>query len=153
MIHQKRISMAPSCPISLQRVDSNFVRLISVQIASVSLLLLLTHNYLLVFLLFMDFSLRLLRVRAISPFAIVALFFVKKLQLTPRPSDEAPKRFALYLGWSMSLLMVLFVLFGVWNGVLFLAWILLACSMMEALFEFCIGCKLYYLLIQMRIVR
>jgi len=82
--------MAPSCPISLQRVDSNFVRLISVQIASVSLLLLLTHYYLLVFLLFMDFSLRLLRVRAISPFAIVALFFVKKLQLTPRPSDEAP---------------------------------------------------------------
>lgn len=153
MILLKRIFMAPSCPISIQRIDSNFVRLVSFQIASLSLLLLLTHYYLLVFLLFLDFSFRVLRVRTLSPFAVAALFLVKKLRLTPRPSDEAPKRFALYLGWSMSLLMVLFVLLGVHNGVLILVWILLVCSLMEALFEFCVGCVLYHLLIQSRLVK
>ncbi|MMZ66658.1 hypothetical protein D1872_291730 [compost metagenome] len=58
-------------------------------------------------------------------------------------SDEAPKRFALYLGWGMSVAITLFALLHATHFAIFFIAILLLCAALEMFFEFCIGCKIY----------
>ena len=152
MIQKKRISMSPSCPISNRRIDSNMVRFISLEIAITAVFLLLTQHTVFALLLLVDFSFRILRLKEYSPFSIAASYALKNMNIAPRMSDEAPKRFALYLGWSMTILMVFFTLMGYGTTVTIFAWILLACSLMEALFEFCVGCTLYHYLVRLRII-
>jgi len=145
--------MSLSCPISGRRIYSNLVRFISVEIAITTLLLLFTHQLLFALILLADFLFRVLRLTTYSPFAIIASCTLKSMHIVPRLSDEAPKRFALYLGWSMTTLLTLFMFFGYGHAVTAIALILLSCSLMEALFEFCVGCTLYHLLIRSRIIR
>ena len=153
MIQKKRIFMSPSCPISSRRIDSNMVRFISVEIAVTAIFLLLTQHIVFALLLLVDFSFRILRLKEYSPFSIVASYALKNMDIAPRMSDEAPKRFALYLGWSMTVLLTFFALMGYGQIVAVFAWVLLSCSLMEAVFEFCVGCTLYHYLLRLRIIR
>ena len=153
MLQKKRKFMSPSCPISNRRIDSNMVRFISAEIAITVIFLLLTQHIIFALLLLVDFSFRILRLKEYSPFSIVAFYVLKNMDISPRMSDEAPKRFALYLGWSMTILMTFFALLGYGHSVAALAWILLTCSLMEAVFEFCVGCTLYHSLVRLRIIR
>lgn len=135
--------MIQSCPISQKRVDTHIVRAISAIASLTALLFLLTDQSFLLFLLFFDYSMRLIRVEKFSPFYQISTFVVKTLKLQPHKSDEAPKRFALILGWSITLFMVLFYFFSLPSLVYILVVILLFCATLEALFDFCIGCKMY----------
>jgi hypothetical protein len=135
--------MLKSCPISQKRVDTHIVRTISALAVLTAVLFLLTNQSFLLFLLFFDYSMRLIRMEKFSPFYQISAFIVKTLKLQPHKSDEAPKRFALILGWSMTLLMVLFYLFSLSFLVYALVVILLFCATLETLFNFCIGCKIY----------
>ncbi|MEA3418203.1 MAG: DUF4395 domain-containing protein [Campylobacterota bacterium] len=145
--------MSPSCPISGRRIDSNVVRSISVGIALTAILLLLTHQFVFAFILLADFTFRVLRLNQYSPFCTTASFILNSIHATPRMGDEAPKRFALYLGWGMSILITLFFLFGLDLAAEVLVWVLLSCALMEAIFEFCVGCTLYHYLKIFRIIR
>ena len=135
--------MSPSCPISTRRVDSNMTRLISFQVALFTLALLLTQEKLFAFILLFDFSVRVLRITTVSPFYIVGKFMLNGWGAEPKFCDESPKRFALYLGLFMSLVLALFVTSGSLEITIFIAVILLTCALLETLFDFCIGCKIY----------
>ena len=145
--------MSHSCPISNHRVDSNIVRFISAEIAITTAFLLLTHKFVFALILLADFSFRLFRMKEYSPFSIIASYTLKNMNIPPRMSDEAPKRFALYLGWSMMIFIALFMLLGYGYVTDAFALILLSCSLMEAMFEFCVGCTIYRYLLKLRIVR
>jgi hypothetical protein len=138
--------MAQSCPISFNRIDSNLVRIIALQVIVVSLLLLLTNNLIFAYLLLFDFSVRSLNIKKISPFALLANFFLKFLHLQPQLCDEAPKRFALYLGLGIVGFITLLLLFSFTKVAMFLSVILILCATFETLFDYCIGCKIYHLL-------
>ena len=138
--------MSISCPISQRRVDTQMVRAISVFITITAILFLLTSNILFITLLLLDFSLRLFRQNHYSPFFQLSLVILRALNIQPHMSDEAPKRFALYLGWSMSIMIVLFALFGLGKLAMAFITVLLLCATLEMLFEFCVGCKVYHYL-------
>ncbi len=135
--------MLQSCPISQKRVDTHIVRAIATLASLTALLFLFTNQSFLLFLLFFDYLMRLIRLEKFSPFYQVSTFIVKILKLQPHKSDEAPKRFALILGCIMTFFMVLFYLFSLPFLVYVLVVILLFCAMLEAIFNFCIGCKIY----------
>lgn len=135
--------MSPSCPISRRSVDANIVRTISLFVTLTSLAFLLTANNIFAYLLLIDFSLRLFRLNHLSPFFQLSLGILKMLNIQPRMSNEAPKRFALYLGWSIAIMIVTLIAFGLTHLTLYLVAILLVCASLEMLFEYCIGCKLY----------
>ena len=138
--------MAQSCPISFNRIDSNLVRIIALQVIVVSFFLLLSSNLLFAYLLLFDFSVRTLNIKKISPFILVANFFLKIFQIQPQLCDEAPKRFALYLGLGIVGFVTLLLLFSFVKIAMFLTIILILCASFETLFDYCIGCKIYYLL-------
>lgn len=135
--------MSISCPISQRRIDTHMVRAISVLVTITAILFLLTSHILFAYLLLIDFSLRLFRKNNFSPFFQLSLAILRALNIQPKMSDEAPKRFALYLGWAMAILIVLFIAFGAVKFATLFVVVLLSCSALEMLFEFCVGCKLY----------
>ena len=135
--------MSYSCPISQERIDSNLVRFISLETAIVSSLFLLSGQKLFILLLFADFTFRFFRMRGYSPFYLVASTIIKRLDLEPKICDEAPKRFALYLGWGMTGVAILLSMADFDSAVSFIAVTLLICSLLESIFEFCVGCILY----------
>jgi len=136
--------MYQSCPISLRRVDSNNVRIISFQVALFAVLILLTGNMFFAMVLLFDFLMRTLRLTHLSPFQLIAKFLLTSWNVTPKLCDEAPKRFALYLGLAISSILVLFFLIELTNPATFIVSILFICALFETVFDFCIGCKIYY---------
>lgn len=136
--------MSPSCPISTRRVDSNMVRIISFQVALLTVLLLLTQESIFALVLLFDFFMRTIRQSKFSLFQIVGQFVVTGWGIAPKLCDESPKRFALYLGLIISLFLVVFYLAGFTALATSISVILLICASLETLFDFCIGCKIYY---------
>ena len=136
--------MSPSCPISTRRVDSNMVRVISFQVALFTVILLITQESLFALVLLFDFFMRAVRKPNFSPFQIVGNFVIAGWGIAPKLCDESPKRFALYLGLVTSLFLVVFYVGGFTTFATAIAIILLICALLETLFDFCIGCKLYY---------
>lgn len=136
--------MSPSCPISTRRVDANMMRMISFQVALFTMILLVTQESFFALVLLFDFFVRALRQTNFSPFQIVGNFALKGWGIAPKLCDESPKRFALYLGLATSLFLVVFYIAGFTTFATAIAIILLICALLETLFDFCIGCKLYY---------
>ncbi len=138
--------MSPSCPISSVRVDSHLVRAISLQVALTTLILMITQFKFLALFLLLDFSLRALRLSNLSLFSLFGNRMLKYYSLEPKYCDESPKRFALYLGLFVSFFIALFFFAGMTKLAILISFILLICALLETLFDFCIGCKIYYVI-------
>ncbi len=138
--------MAQSCPISFNRIDANLVRIVALQVIVVALLLIGTGQLFFAFLLLFDFSVRTLNLKKLSPFATVAKLLIKSFDIKPQLCDEAPKRFALYLGLGIIGFFSLLFLFGFSKVAIILVAILVVCASLEAAFDYCIGCKIYHYL-------
>jgi hypothetical protein len=141
---KKENSMTQACPISLRRVDANMVRIVSFQVALFTIILLITKESAFAFVLLFDFTMRALRKSYFSPFYLVAKFILDGWGIAPKLCDESPKRFALYLGLVTSLFLVLFYAAGFTLFATTITIVLLICALLETLFDFCIGCKIYY---------
>jgi len=136
--------MSQSCPISQRRVDSNIVRTISFQVALFTLILLITQESVFAFILVFDFFMRTLRLSQFSPFHHVSKFVLTGWGIAPKLCDESPKRFALYMGLVISLFLAVLYVAGFTTFATAITIILLICALLETLFDFCIGCKIYY---------
>ena len=136
--------MSPSCPISARRVDSNMVRVISFQVALFTVALLFTQEIFFALVLLFDFVMRVVRRSNLSPFHVIGKFILEGWNIAPKLCDESPKRFALYMGLVISMVLVLLFAAGLPIVATMIAFILLVCALLETLFDFCIGCKIYY---------
>jgi len=143
--------MIQSCPISQNRVDSNMIRIISVLVAFTSVLYILTSNLIFIYIIFIDFTLRVFRLNSYSPYLQMAYMYSNIFNLKPKICDEAPKRFALILGWLLSLFMVLSSFISI-NITILVAFIFFILASMEMIFEYCIGCKIYQYLKKINIL-
>jgi len=133
----------PSCPISSKYIDSRLIRLVSFQVTLIAAVILLTENIFFTALLFFYFLMRTLRVTQMSPFYLSAKYLLAFRETTPGLCNEAQKRFSLYMGLVLSgILLFLFILKQSYTTTLILE-ILFICALLESLFEFCIGCKIY----------
>ena len=136
--------MVQTCPISTRRVDSNIVRIISFQVSLFAVILLITQESAFALVLLFDFLMRAIRQQNLSPFYIIGKFILTGWGVAPKLCDESPKRFALYLGLVISLFLVVFYIAGFTVFATAISIILLICALLETLFDFCIGCKIYY---------
>jgi len=138
--------VAQTCPISLHRIDAHFVRIVAAQVITIAVLLLFTQQLIFAVLLLFDFSVRILKLKNLSLFAFIAKLIIEYFQIKAQPCDEAPKRFALYLGVGIIALFTLLFAFNFTTLASILVGILLLCAFLEAAFDYCIGCKLYHLI-------
>jgi len=82
----------------------------------------------------------------LSPFAFIAKIIINHFQIKAQLCDEAPKRFALYLGLLIISFVTILYSFQFTLLASVLVVILLICAFLEAAFDYCIGCKVYHLL-------
>ena len=136
--------MAQVCPISQRRVDMNLVRIVSFQIAICTILLLVSGEIFFGYVMLFDFTIRALRKNHLSLFHMIGSLLLKSLDILPKMTDEAPKRFALYLGLVSSLLIVIAHILGYDRIFFVIGTILFCCALLEFILDFCVGCKLYY---------
>jgi len=120
------------------------VRVISFQVALFAMIFLVSQESFFALVLVFDFFMRAIRQSSFSPFQIIGTFVLKGWGIAPKLCDESPKRFALYMGLVTSLFIVIFYVAGFTTVATVLAVILLICALLETLFDFCIGCKIYY---------
>jgi len=144
IIQRKRSLLSPSCPISHSYLDSHVVRLIALQVLVLGVLLLTFNMLLFGWLLLWDFLMRALRMHTFSPLRYIATTIVRTAKLPPKPCDEAPKRFATYLGLTFMVFIMLLLLLSFTFSARVLITGLMICAALEAFFDYCVGCKIYH---------
>ncbi|CAA6817343.1 MAG: Unknown protein [uncultured Sulfurovum sp.] len=145
--------MVQTCPISFQHIDSNFVRIIATQVSIVALLFLLTNHVIFILLLLLDFSSRAIKISGLSPFVFIAKGIINILNIEPRLTNEAPKRFALYFGLFISLVITVIYFLGFFKIALGLTSLLILAALLEAVSNYCVGCKIYYILKNFNLIK
>lgn len=146
IFRNKGLTVTQTCPISFNRVDTNFIRIIAAQVISIALILIYTQELIFALILLFDFSVRVLNLKQLSIFAYIAQFIIKNFKLEVQLCDEAPKRFALYVGIAIIATFTLLYFFNLNILASIFVSILLICAFLEATFDYCVGCKVYHLL-------
>lgn len=142
--------MSHSCPISNTYVDSHLVRVVAAEVLILGLIIFYTDTMLFGYLLLWDFALRAWGMRRLSPLLYIARTLIQTIRWSPKLCDEAPKRFAVYLGLMMITLMLICTLLSFTLVADILLVSLMLCAAMEALFDYCVGCKIYQYLTYFR---
>ncbi len=138
--------MSNACPLNFTKVDSNVSRFGALFVALLVLTYLYTSNvYILLFLL-VDFVLKLFLNPGISPIMILAESLKSIFKIKEKYADGGAKKLAGYFGlfFVTSLLVTHFL--DVWFISLSIAFVFLLCSLLDVFFDYCIGCKIYFII-------
>ena len=138
--------MAKHCPVNFQNVNENQIRIQATLVALTAITFIAAGWIALAFLLAYDFAVRLFVSPKISPFAQIAILILKTFNISQKPVDSAPKLFASQIGLGFSVAIAATALFGFTETAIIITIILAACAGLEALFNYCVGCKFYAIL-------
>lgn len=138
--------MAYNCPLTFQKVESHISRLSSFLVSFLIIAYLLTSNVYILYFLLIDFLIRLYLKRSYSAIFLVAKAIKNILALQDSFCDGGAKRLAAYFGLLFVFLLLAIHYLDQWLLSLGIAFIFLLCSLLDVLFDFCIGCKIYYLI-------
>lgn len=134
-----------SCPVSFIKVDANIVRINAFYILLLVSLYLITLNKFIILFLITDFSMRLFVNKSYSPLYFLSSRTKELLHVKSKLEDNAPKRLATYFGFLFLVLILLFDLLHVKTLFYTTSSVLLVCLFLELAFDYCMGCKIYYL--------
>ena len=138
--------MSNSCPLNFERVDSNVARLSSFTVASLVVLYLLSSNIYILLFIALDFTIKLFVNKKFSPIAKLSGFIKNMFRMKDRFTDGGAKRLAAIFGLLFVFLLILTHLLNIWIGSLLVAAIFLSCSLLDVFFNYCIGCKVYFII-------
>ena len=138
--------MSTACPLNFKQVDSNISRFSALLVALLVLIYLVTHNVFILLFLAFDFALKLFVTKKASLITHFSGFLKESFKIEEKLVDGGAKRLANFLGLFFVLLLVLAHYLLIWEISLFLATIFLACSLLDVFFDYCIGCKIYFII-------
>lgn len=141
-------TVGKSCPINGKKVNETVVRLIAGQVVLLTALSVLTGFYWITALLLVDFALRAFFQGKGSVLRITAGAIAGSLRLAPKPTDEAPKRFAASIGFSVVLSLLIIQFFEIPFAAYIIGGALIGFALLESVFAVCVGCIFYQQLTQ-----
>lgn len=137
--------MARSCPVSFEQVDGTIARINAVFITLlVSLFLFTTYTNILYFLV-LDFGLRVFGYHSLSVIFHVSRLVKKIFALKTHMTDAAAKKLAASFGLFFVVLMSVFSDLHLDKALYITSTILLICSSLEVVFNYCLGCEIYHI--------
>ena len=131
------------CPVDFIAVNENKVRLIAAQVFITSVIFAFTTHWLIIALLIVDFLLRATHYNRYSILAFIASIAVKVFSVKEKLTDQAPKRFAAWIGFLLSSTMLLLLFLHLQTITIALAVVLAIFSFLESFLGFCAGCYIY----------
>jgi len=138
------------CPISNTHVDERVARLNG--FASLIFVVAGMHLPVLWIIIAIDFALRSFS-KKFSPVARFNKLIVVMLKLKPIPINAAPKKFAAKMGFVMSIALLVLSYFELQTAINVLLAIFITAISAEAFFGYCVGCKIYSILLQLKIIK
>ncbi len=131
------------CPVSDKRVDENTVRATALLVILGMGGFLLTGNVIFPALLAVDFFIRAFTRLKYSPLSWTGKQFVRSLDLDPVWIDKAPKVFAARIGFLLTALASMAVMFQFTYAAYALGATLVVFAFLECVLNFCAGCWVY----------
>jgi len=130
------------CPIRFERIDGTLAR-IHAALISLCALTYLAGYELFIWVMAIDFTLRILKLESVSPLFCLSRNVQWFFSLHGTFTDAAPKAFAALLGAGIVWGIVLGSYFGLMEIAVMLSVILIFCATLEAIIDFCLGCYVY----------
>ncbi|MBL4874962.1 MAG: DUF4395 domain-containing protein [Cohaesibacteraceae bacterium] len=135
--------MSSSCPINSQQVDSYASRISSFIVALLIILYLVSSSKYILYLLCVDFIVKLFTEKKRSLITILALKMRKSFKMQEKLIDAG----AIKIANIFALVLVFVLLIGHYLGLNFLtlitAEVFLLCALLNVFFDYCVGCKIY----------
>ncbi|MES2107756.1 MAG: DUF4395 domain-containing protein [Bacteroidota bacterium] len=137
---------APDCPVEHVSVNENKTRVVALFVLLIVIAYLLTGYLYLIAFLALDFLLRVSRFGKVSPLGVLADVVISFFNISNKPTDRAPKRFAAGTGLVFSLLIIVSALLHLDLVAIILTIVLAFFAFLESAAGFCAGCYVYALL-------
>ncbi len=138
--------MSNACPLNFTKVDSNVSRFSALFVAILVITYLYTDNIYILLFLFSDFVLKLFLNPGISPIMILAEFLKNIFHIKAKYADGGAKKLAGYFGLFFVTSLIVTHFLHIWFFSLSIALVFLACSLLDVFFDYCIGCKIYFII-------
>lgn len=138
--------MSYSCPMSFKQIDSNVSRFTSFLVSTLLILYLLTNQVFLIYIVAIDFIIRLFIKKDSSPIHLIALGIKELAAIKDKPVDSGSKRLAAYFGLAFAIMLIIAYYADVYLATLIISIVFLSCSLLDSLFNFCVGCHIYYII-------
>jgi hypothetical protein len=137
--------MAKSCPVSFIQVDGNLARIGAFFVALFVVLFLITSEIFLLYILAIDFYIRIYGNKKYSLIFQLSMLVKKIFKIKKSLTDGAAKRLAAQFGLAFSIILIVEAQLSINVALYITASILLFCASLEFIFDYCVGCKVYYL--------
>ncbi len=135
-----------SCPMSFQQIDATIARIGAFFVCCLVLSFFATNSIVLLYILAVDFYIRIYSNKSYSLIYQLSKFIKKIFKLETKLTDSAAKRLAAQFGLLFSLVLIVLAHLELTMALYPIAITLLACASLEFIFEYCIGCKVYYVI-------
>lgn len=131
------------CPISSERIDSNVSRLTVFFNVVLMMLFVLTLQPVFALIVAIDCFIRAALDMKYSPFRRLSQVIINRLNLKKKPIDLAQKIFASRLGFLCAIAAAILTLTGYTTASIYVAVFLMILSILDSVFNFCVGCLIY----------
>ncbi len=135
--------MVKICPVSDRNINENVSRLNATFTFLSGTLYLFTGSFWFLIILLADFILRLISEGKLSPVIKMSYFISENLNFRRIMINAGPKIFAAQIGLLLSVISLIFWIYGFHPASYSVAGILVFFSFLEFAFGFCIACKIY----------
>jgi len=137
--------MAHSCPVSFRQIDGTIARINAIFITLLVGIFLWTSFLSILYFLVLDFGFRVFGYHSWSPIFHASKLIKKLFSLKTHMTDGAAKKLAASFGLFFVLLMSVFGSLHLDKALYITSTILLICSSLEVLFNYCLGCEIYHI--------
>ncbi|MFT4203010.1 MAG: DUF4395 domain-containing protein [Chitinophagaceae bacterium] len=139
---------ALSCPVSLVTVHDKVPRIVAFFVVVLSTWSIWSHSWIVVAVMVLDFFLRSFGWSNWSPLGRLSSLIVRSFHLKGKNVDVAPKRFAAKMGLALTSLVLLLDVLGYFRAASYFAGLLIFFALLESVLDYCVGCKIYQLLLR-----
>lgn len=138
--------MSYECPITFENVDSNVSRFSALQVSILVITYMFTLNPYILYFLAVDFYIRLFLKKNFSLIFQIANFLKFIFRMKVKNTDGGAKRLAGFLGLFFVSSLIILNLINLEMFSYVVALIFVFCSLSDALFNYCLGCKTYFII-------
>jgi len=138
--------MSIACPILFREVDATVARINAFNVTVLLMTSLYMQSTVPLYFLLADFYIRLFIEKKQSPLHQLSLFLLTALQLKSVMVDAGAKRLAAYFGLLFTLILIVAYYLNLKDVVDVVSAIFITCTLLEMMFSYCIGCKIYYII-------
>lgn len=143
--YHKVFEMAQACPINFTSVDNTVSRICSLLTIGVVALFFATGQVLWLYILGADLLIRLYGNKHYSLLFLLAQMLRQTMKLPSRKVDGAAKKVAGMFGVALIASLIVAAHAGLSATLLIVGAVYAACLLLDVVFGFCLGCKVYYL--------